>query len=164
MKQASTAWYRRGKERCDRCRNPRGFTLIELMVAVAIVGILAAVAIPSYTSYVLRSHLVNATDQLSVSRALMEQFYQDNRTYVGGPCFANPGAVTAGDFTVVCAAAPTATAYLITATGGAGTMSANFVYSIDQANDQVTVNLGSWGAAPAAPANQCWIVKQGQTC
>jgi type IV pilus assembly protein PilE len=144
--------------------------LIELMVAVAIVGILAAIAIPSYSSYVLRSHLVSATDQLSNSRALMEQYFQDNRQYTAVSATVTPPCATVvltgdGYFDVSCTganAALTATTYTIVATGVAATSVANFVYTVAQDGTIATLNLGSWGAAPAAHA--CWIVKQGQTC
>jgi len=146
----------------------RGFTLIEVMIAVAIVAILSTIAIPSYTSYVLRSHLVNASDQLSASRALMEQYYQDNRQYtqLGAlvpPCAA---AVVVGDFTVSCTGANsalTATTYTIVATGGAATMSNGFIYTIAQDGSMSTLGTAaSWGALPANRA--CWLVKQGMTC
>jgi len=58
-----------------------GFTLIEVMIAVAIVGILIAIALPSYRNYVIRGKLVAGTNALANMRAQMEQYYQDNRTY-----------------------------------------------------------------------------------
>jgi len=64
--------------------NHSGFTLIELMVVVAIVAILAAVALPAYNDYVTRSKLTDAVTGLSDFRVRMEQFYQDNRRYDGG--------------------------------------------------------------------------------
>jgi type IV pilus assembly protein PilE len=139
-----------------------GFTLIELLIAVAIVGILAAVAIPNYSDYVLRSYLVDATTALSAGRTSMEQYYQDNRTYVATGTFSPPclTSTTVGKFTVVCATADvTAGAYLISATGS-GVTSA-FTYSINQTNMQRTTAIKTgWGTAPAA----CWIVKKGQSC
>lgn len=50
----------------------RGFSLLELMIAVAIAGILASVALPSYTSYVIRSKLVDMTDGIAAMSANME--------------------------------------------------------------------------------------------
>jgi len=63
------------------CKKQLGFTLIELMVAVAIVAILVVVALPAYTSYVTRNKLTGAPAQLLDLRLQMEQLYQDNRTY-----------------------------------------------------------------------------------
>ncbi|MGE5649003.1 MAG: type IV pilin protein, partial [Bacillota bacterium] len=60
-----------------------GFTLIELMVTVAVVAIIAAVAMPSYRDYVIRGKIPQATNNLSTLRAQLEQYYQDNQTYVG---------------------------------------------------------------------------------
>ena len=69
-------------------RRARGFTLIELMMTVAIAAILAAVAIPMYRDYVVRSRIIDATSRLSDFRVRMEQFFMNNRTYesVGGAC------------------------------------------------------------------------------
>jgi len=86
-----------------------GFTLIEVMIVVAIVAILAAVALPSYADYVLRSKLTEAFNALSDSRVKMEQSYQDNRRYaktaLGTDC---PDIIVSSQsnlkyFTIVCA-------------------------------------------------------------
>ncbi|WP_322110961.1 type IV pilin protein [Steroidobacter gossypii] len=65
-------------------RGPRrtaGVTLIELMIAVAIVGIIAAVAYPSYQRYVARTHRNAAAACLSQYAQFMERFYTTNLTY-----------------------------------------------------------------------------------
>lgn len=59
----------------------RGFTLIELMITVAIVGILAAIAYPSYQNYILRSHRSEGMALLSEAAARMERYYAQNSTY-----------------------------------------------------------------------------------
>jgi prepilin-type N-terminal cleavage/methylation domain-containing protein len=142
-----------------------GFTLIELMVTVAIVAILAAIAYPSYRNYVIRGQLVNATNGLAALQANMERFYQDNRTYVtvvGTTTFTSPCTVApaSGPFTLSCtgAGAPSLTAYILTATGSGNT--AGFVFTVDNLNTQQTVVStpapSSWiGTFP------CWITKQG---
>ena len=69
----------------------RGFTLLEVLIAIAIVAILAGIALPSYTRYVTRSKIQEATTNLLSMRVKMEQYYQDNRFYsppVGRPVLA----------------------------------------------------------------------------
>ena len=56
-----------------------GFTLIEVMITIAVIAILAAVALPNYVEYVTRSRLVEAKTNLSDMRTRMEQFFLDNR-------------------------------------------------------------------------------------
>ena len=157
-----------------KCRTKRhaGFTLIEVMIAVAIVGILTAIALPSYRNYVIRGKLVAGTNALANMRTQMEQYYQDNRTYatvsapaIVTPCVANAVVASNGTpFTVGCSAAsdvPTATTYTLRATG-TGTV-AGAVYTIDQANNMATVSFPtSWGTVPAN--NACWIMRKGDSC
>lgn len=59
--------------RVTRARHLRGFTLIELMIAVAVVAILAAVAMPNYTEYIMRSHRSNARTSLLGAAQWMER-------------------------------------------------------------------------------------------
>lgn len=58
-----------------------GFTLIEVMIAVAIIGILAAIAVPSYGDYVVRSNRTEAQRELVRFANLQEQYYIDFRAY-----------------------------------------------------------------------------------
>ena len=134
-----------------------------MLIAVAIVGILTAIALPAYRNYELRAELVAGTDQLSAERTLMERFYQDNRTYVGGPCSTSQSVGSSGaKFNVACVATPTATTYTITATGTGAV--AGFVFTIDQNGNQTTTSLPSdWGGTPASPYT-CWIMAEGAQC
>jgi len=78
-----------GRER----KTTGGFTIIELMVVVAIIGILAAIAIPGYIGYRLRAERSVAWTDLQALRLLEEQFYAENNFYVDN-C-ANAAAITA---------------------------------------------------------------------
>lgn len=59
----------------------KGFTLIELMIAVAIVGILFTIALPSYRNYILRTHHVDARNMLQAAAQKLEQNFSANRRY-----------------------------------------------------------------------------------
>ena len=65
----------------DKNRKQLGFTLIELLITVAIVGILAAVAYPSYTDFVTRSNRSEGQSELLRYANLQEQVYVDSRSY-----------------------------------------------------------------------------------
>jgi type IV pilus assembly protein PilE len=141
-----------------------GFSLVELMVVVAVLGILAAIAVPSYQDYVLRSKLVDALSSLAQQRVSMEQYYQDNRSFDSTPAAAtgNCGiALPASSyFTYACATANAGQEFTITATGSAASTAA-FAYTVDQGNNRRTTALATgWGSAPA----ECWINSKGQTC
>jgi len=157
-------------------QRPTGFTLIELMVTVAIVAILAAVAIPNYTDYVKRGKIQEATSTLLAMRTKMEQYFQDNRSYV------SPGApvldpCTAGSsvavpplkyFTIVPPCGLTATTYRITATGGSatdGSMS-GITFTINEGNVRATTVTGGSPMEQAGYANNpnCWTTKKGGQC
>jgi len=139
----------------------KGFTLIELMITVAIIGILAGVAMPAYSDYVIRGKLQEGTSTLAAARVRLEQFYQDNRTYVGALCNSpavNWPAATA-NFTYTCTATAAPDIYTITATGIGGIT--NFVFTIDQSNTKSTTGvIAGWGTTPA----NCWQVKKGGSC
>lgn len=145
----------------------RGFTLIEVMVTVAIVAILSAIAFPSYTQYIQRARIVEAVSTLSDMRNKMEQYFQDNRTWnPPGPAIApcNPGTVAplpaATQFFTFACGGLGANTYTVTATGNAGTAMAGFAYSVDQANLRTTVALpAGWVVTP-----NCWVLKRDGTC
>ncbi len=160
----ATASPRTGPVACARRRAGRGFTLIELMIAVAIVAILMGVALPNYREYVVRGHLADASNGLALMRAQMERHYQDNRTYAtsGGfttPCAStNAAPRTFNNFVVSCSGTPTATAFTLVATGSGPV--AGFSFTINQSDVRATT------AAPSG-WNTCatkWLTKKGATC
>lgn len=134
----------------------KGFTLIELMIVVAVIAILASVGVPMYADYVTRGKLVQATSGLSDGRIKMEQSFQDNRTYVGGAC---PPATQYFTFACVTAAPapPSPSTYTITATG-IGNLAA-YTYSIDQANVKKSTTPFSNNLQVT-----CWMMKPGAGC
>src|SRR6266513_470182 len=143
-------------------RSATGFTLIEVMITVAIIAILAAVAIPSYTDYITRSKIQEATSSLLSMRVKVEQYFQDNRTFIGACAAGTVAPLPAGlkYFTITCPTL-TATLYTIRADGGiAGgdqTM-AQFAFTIDQANTRQTALVpADW----TLPATNCWVTKKG---
>jgi type IV pilus assembly protein PilE len=140
----------------------KGFTLIELLITLAIIGILTSLALPSYTNYVRRSKITEATAGLSGMSVKMEQYFQDNRTYVGA-CTAGTIAPlpSSSHFTFACPTL-TATAYTITATGMAGTNMSPFAYSIDQSNTRVTTALPSNWTLPNP--STCWVRREDGSC
>lgn len=141
----------------------RGFTLIEVMVTVAIIGILSMIAYPSYRDYVIRGHLADATNGLSTLRAQMERHFQDNRSYatVGAfttPCAGAANTRTFNNFVVSCSGTPTDTAFTLQAVGSGPV--AGFTFTVTQQDVRATTAAPSgWSTCASG-----WMVKKGQAC
>lgn len=142
-------------------KEQQGFTLVELMIVVVIVGVLAAIATPAYNNYILRGKIPDATAALSTKRNKMEQHYQDNRTYVGGTA-CNNDSTTSKYFTFSCSVAPTADSYTLKATG-VNSMS-GFEYTIDQSNAKTSTIVAPAPSSWRANSTTCWITKAGGSC
>lgn len=147
-----------------------GFTLIELMVTIAIMAILAAVALPSYNDYVRRSQTTEATTTLSELRTRLEQYYQDNRFYAPaaeGGASANDGTCglampSKAYFTYSCATRNAGgtnddQVFTLTATGKAGGVVGS-TYTLDQADARATTQFKGSTVSKA-----CWLIR-GDEC
>ena len=67
----------------NKMKNQKGFTLIELMIVIAIIGILAAIAIPQFSAYRKRSYDSSAQSDLRNAATAQEAYYVDNSNYCG---------------------------------------------------------------------------------
>lgn len=145
----------------------RGFTLIEVMIVVAIVAILSAVAYPSYVDYIRRGQLPEGMTNLSDFRVKLEQYYQDHRSYgaAGGtdcaneapaPGWSNFAPNGAQFFTYSCSLTSAADnqGYTLTATGSGG-RAVGHVYTLDQNNTKRTTTF----KGVAVTNRPCWLVK-----
>lgn len=143
-------------------RKSSGFTLIELMIVVAVIGILSTIAYPAYNNYVARGKITEAHALLSDYNARLEQYYQDNRNYgtAGGACGA--AIPVSKYFTFSCVAgnpAQTYTASAVSIAGqGLGSAAGDYTYTIDQTLAKATTKFKG-----AAVAKSCWLVK-GDEC
>ena len=155
-------------------KSQRGFTLIELIIAIAIIGLLAGIAYPSYTESVNRAKRAQAQTAIVSLAQAMERYFTANNTYVGAAIgtifpaavpasgaqlytlsFVDPGATGLGAATPVCTAlAPTATNYGVCATRLAGSAMAsdkcgNFAFTAAGAK----LLVGNTGGTTVAT---CW--------
>lgn len=141
-------------------RSHAGFSLVELMVALAIAAIIAAVAIPSYRDHMMRTRIPEATSGLLLTAMRLEQFYQDRRSYRDGD---DCGAAlpTSAFFNFRCEPAADGQSFLLSATGVTGGAMDGFGYTLDhQGNTRTTALPAAWGRAPL----DCWISRRGGAC
>lgn len=132
----------------QRCRARRGFTLLEVAVVMAVVAILAAVAIPNYSEYTMRSHRSSVQSLISDAASRQSQFFLDRRVYaptVAALNVAVPADVAARYTIAIAAVAGPPAAFQVTATP-IGTQSTDRcgLLTIDQAGNRTAI------------ANRCW--------
>jgi type IV pilus assembly protein PilE len=133
----------------------RGFTLIEVLIVVAIVAILASIAMPSYTAYIQRSRVPAGLDALQSYFTRMEQRFQDAGSYANGAACAL-AAPTVQNYTVSCVITGGGTGYTATATGS-GSLS-GYTFTINSTGTRATT------AHPkGVPAGNCWSIR-GASC
>ena len=134
----------------------RGFTLIELMIAVAVVAILAAVAMPSYTEYIKRSHRSNARTTLVGAAQWMERAATATGSYPAtGSVTSAIMAVEGNRYSVTNVTSADRSTFTFTATPLAGTPQATDkcgALTIDQAGRKTT----SVAAPTATLTVECW--------
>ena len=126
----------------------RGFTLIELVVVMAVAAILAAVAIPNYSQYVMRSHRSEAQAFISDVASRQSQFFLDRRTYAGTTAALNlpvpPEVALRYTIAIAVVAGPPA-GFQVTATPiGAQATERCGVLTVDQANNRTAVGTRCW--------------------
>lgn len=130
----------------------KGFTLIELMIAAAIISILASIALPAYSDYTRRGRVSEAISSLASWRMQMEQYYQDNNNYGAGGC--GRAAPTGKHYTFTCATTNGGQGYTLTATANANNEG---TYTLNEANQQATTQFKG-----SSVTKNCWLIKGGE--
>jgi type IV pilus assembly protein PilE len=139
-------------------RRAGGFSLIEILVAVAIVGILTAVALPAYSSYVLRTRLTEAFAGLAAVQPNAEQYWSNKHTFVGLDT-ETPSRLPAASANFTYSLSNlTDSSYTVTARGQGP--ADGFVYTIDQSGQRATTAVPTgWTASTS-----CWVDRKGGLC
>lgn len=130
-----------------------GFTLVEVMIVVAVIGILAAIAYPTYVSFILKSHRADALATLAQDQIILERCYAQNFSY-NQACASLPSfpQTSAQGYYQITLTNLGATAYTLTATAVRGQTEDTpcTSFTVDQAN--VKTAMDSSGSAQ----NSCW--------
>lgn len=129
----------------------RGFTLIELMITVAVIAILASIAMASYNFAVVKSRRSAAAGCLLERAQFMERFYTTRMTYQGAPAPAQCGADVSPHYTLAFSGTPNATTFVITATPQGSQASADAKCGTLSINAQ-----GVKGKTGTGSVDDCW--------
>lgn len=137
----------------------RGLTLIEVVIVVAIVGILAGVAYPTYTNYIQKSRRADATNILSIINLAEERFFAANGYYamtlssLNIPSEAQSGATLGGHYSIAAQFGSTGNngSYVVTATPVAGKSQAG-----DDDCKTFTMNQAGVENATGDDTTHCW--------
>jgi type IV pilus assembly protein PilE len=130
-------------------KNKLGFTLVELMITVAVIGILAAIAIPNYQQYVLRGNRSDAKAILMETAQFMERYYTTNNTYVGATVLSavspKGASATSKKYDITFSAGPTATSFTLqAATTGSQDNDSCGDLTISNTGAQTPTTAGCW--------------------
>ncbi len=141
----------------------RGFTVVELMIAVVIAGVLAVVAIPTFLDTMRKSRRAEAVAALSALQQAQERFRSNNATYAANSALTTGlglGATTASGYYAIAIGTATATGYTATATGRTGTSQANDgncrVLGVQMAAGNLTYGASADSTINWADPNRCW--------
>ncbi len=130
-------------------RSQSGFTLIELVIAIAIVGILTAIAVPSYNAFIRKSNRKVAAACLLEQSQFAERYYTTNLTYVGmGPPAGGCVTDLAGRYTFGAPTNVTATTYIYTATAIGQQLQDTSCLNLGINQSGVKSVTGSYSASP----------------
>ena len=142
----------------------QGVTLIELVIVIVIVGILASIAIPTYSEYVLRTHRVEGKSALLKLAAAQEQYYLQNNSYATAAKLTTappgglgiPATTENGWYTIAIADGANAAGYSATATAaGSQTRDSKCTsFTINQLGQKTATKSGGGDAT-----DDCWLKK-----
>ncbi len=137
-------------------RNAQGFSLVEIMITIVIVGILSSLALPSYRDYVTRARLSEAFAALGAAQTSAEQFWSNEHTFAGfDGALSFPGNTSNFSYVLTTATASTYTIQAI----GLGPV-AGFVYTVDQNGARATTSVPSGWVVN----DSCWTDRKDGSC
>lgn len=131
-----------------------GFTIVEVMIAIAIVAILGAVALPAYTGYITRAKVPVGLDALSSVATRMEQYYQDRGNYGTSACGNGLSMPTPSEYfgQVTCSLSDSGQGFTASVSGASGGVLQGYTYTINHRSQRNTT------AHPKGAKSGCWTI------